>query len=357
MIVDRLTFPVQGMHRAISDSWLGHAGAIGMSVRGPHRAASDLVYGTIRSVALLVGRGIDAATEDDSPAAMRLRSVINSLWGDDLEARYAHLALPMTAHDARGRVGPRFDFQPDEVTDHIVVLVHGLSQTDTCWSENPTGVLGEVIDHPDLTPISIRYNAGLPNRTNGEHLSRLLDELVQQWPIPIRAISLVGYSMGGLVIHQAIATDAGVHWMSALRNVISIGAPHGGSPIEKVVDVAASGLRLTTITRPLAGFLDSRSQGIKDLRNGNDAPGRSGTQAIAGPPQVRFHFITGSITTDPTHPIGTIVGDLVVRHTSGAEAPHITPTNVARVGSTHHFNLLHQPTATATVLDWLTEPS
>ncbi|MFN8012922.1 MAG: hypothetical protein U0R75_00330 [Dermatophilaceae bacterium] len=39
---------------------------------------------------------------------------------------------------------------------------------------------------------------------NGAHLADLLDVLIEAWPVQVRRLVLVGFSMGGLVVHSAL---------------------------------------------------------------------------------------------------------------------------------------------------------
>jgi triacylglycerol esterase/lipase EstA (alpha/beta hydrolase family) len=165
--------------------------------------------------------------------------------------------------------------------------------------------------------------------------------------------------MGGLVIRSACAAAvrSGHGWIESVSDVVTIASPHRGAPLEKFVNVAAWGLSVAPQTRPLADFLDTRSQGIKDLRAGNIgstlAEERSET---AGPSRVRHHFMAGVITSNPTHPVGGVVGDLMVRPASSTRASAIVPTNVVVLGGVSHFDLLHDPAVIDHVMDWLAPP-
>ena len=55
----------------------------------------------------------------------------------------------------------------------------------------------------------MRANSGLPLAENSVDLAGILTGLVQEWPVPVRRIALVGHSMGGLVVRGAcvVVTD------------------------------------------------------------------------------------------------------------------------------------------------------
>lgn len=352
VLVDRITTPVRTMHRVISSSWFDRFGPLATPVRMAHDAISDIAYGSVVTAAAHVGPALDAAIDPQSPSATRLRALVNSLWGDDLGRHRDRVAIAMSAHGRSGTaIRPRTE-SAERLTGRLVVLVHGISDTDRCWTGDE-GLLAAIEERPELTPITIRYNAGLPIAANGTTLAALLDDLTSDWPVPVTSIALVGYSMGALVVHHAVArghTD-GHPWAARVADVVAIGGPHAGSPIEKAVTVAVAALSITSVTRPLADFLDTRSAGIKDLGAVMELPDRDRADVGA-----RFHFIAGVVTTDPTHPLGAVAGDLVVTPGSGTTPTHLEPTNIVTLGGTHHLGLLRDPDVVAHTMEWIDPP-
>lgn len=352
VIIDRIAAPVRGMHRAISSSWFGRIGIVAEPVRAVHDTISDVTYGSILLAATHLGPALDGGVDPASPSAMRLRSVVNSLWGDDLGRHENRVAIPMTAHDETGAIVDPVTHPPSRVTGDLVVLVHGISDTEASWAGDD-GILAEIGKRPGLTPVTIRYNPGLPIAVNGTKLASLLDHLTSRWPVPVTSIALVGYSMGALVVHHAVA--AGITerrpWAEAVTDVVAIGGPHTGSPIERAVGMAAAALSVAPVTKPLGDFLDSRSIGIKDLGIATELPDLSWHEV-----GTEFHFIAGVVTPDPTHPLGMLAGDLVVTPASGTAPTHLEPTNTATLGGTHHLGLLRDPAVVAQTMDWIDPP-
>jgi hypothetical protein len=214
--------------------------------------------------------------------------------------------------------------------------------------------LSELDRNAELTSVTIRYNPGLAIAANGKELADLIEIVIAGWPVAVESVALVGYSMGGLVIHQAIeaAHASDKQWVDLVGDVISIAAPHRGSWIESAVSVAAWGLGVAPQTRPLAEFLDTRSRGIRDLRRGAHA-----TSAGWVPTGAKFHFVSGTITDEPTHPIGVLVGDLVVHADSARSHPHLIAANTVVLGGTHHLNLLDDPATTHQIMEWISATS
>ena len=50
-----------------------------------------------------------------------------------------------------------------------------------------------------VTPVYLRYNPGRHISENGRDLAHRLQALVDAWPVPVEAISILAHSMGGLV--------------------------------------------------------------------------------------------------------------------------------------------------------------
>ena len=172
--------------------------------------------------------------------------------------------------------------------------------------------------------------------------------------------------MGGLVIRSACSTaaNADCRWIGDVDRVVTIGTPHRGAPLEKLVNAAAWALGATTETRPLADFLNGRSAGIKDLRFGAiveddwrssdpDALLRNTVGDHPIPPGIEHHFVAGAVTEDPAHPVGAAIGDLVVRSSSATARKRLAPTSTAVFGRTRHATLQRDTGVVRHVLECL----
>jgi len=351
--LERLVAPVEEMHQAISSGWFGVLGPIGSPVRLAHDTVSSLVYNSVRVGARAAGLSLDRTVTVEPGTADSVRAFASGLWGDALGRHEDRLGISMTVRDRQGAPvgpGPEMNTAFVPVTGRLVVLVHGLIKTERCWdgSDTKPGLLQMLDAGGGVTPVAIRYNTGLGIATNGARLATLLEEIHSDWPIPVRSVALVGHSMGGLVVRSACNAGraAGHDWVEDVTDVVTIGTPHRGAPLEKLVGAAALGLGVAPQTRPLAAFLNTRSAGIKDLGMGDDG----GTE---GQDDIRYHFIAGVITSNPAHPFGAVVGDLMVHVASSAGPPHLEPENVAVLGGVSHFDLLHDPAVIERVVGWL----
>ena len=380
LAVDQVSAPVEGMHRAIAARWLRMAGARGEQVGRGYDTLTRAVYGTVRLGATALGALVPAAASltrgrDRRSTSSRfgsgLQATANALWGDELESRDSQLAIAMGIRDSRGDI---LDPQSPEASypnpsGRLVILLHGLGETERRWQQRSGTAphLADLIADDAMTPVFVRYNTGRRVTDNGEQLARLVAELTDAWPVPITSISFVCHSMGGLIarsaLDSAIATDLG--WKTHVRHLITLGTPHLGSPLEKGANFLAWGLDVAPESRPLGEFLRRRSAGIKDLRFGTTAnaeqvdPGALVDRAVADvapPPGVAQHFVAGVVTQDATHPVGALIGDLVVRvgsATGNGKNRCVEASDVLVLGRQRHFDLPTDPAVHQHIRSWL----
>jgi hypothetical protein len=69
------------------------------------------------------------------------------------------------------------------------------------------------------------------------------------------------------------------------------------------------------------------------------------------------HFVAAVITSDPAHPVGAFLGDLMVRVASGTgrgRSRHIEATEIRVLGGRRHFDMPHDAEVLDQVMAWLT---
>lgn len=369
--VERILEPVEGMHRAIAGRWFSVLGETGKPMQHVHDTFTGTVYSSIRLAGTLVGAGLDVAITTRSARADAVQAFTNGIWGDRFGRDEDRLGITMGVRNRDGQamvVGPKLETTFPEATGHLVVLVHGLVNTERVWRGTAAdqGLVDKLEEHPALTPVSLRYNSGQKVSTNGALLSSLLDQLHRDWPVPVESLALVGHSMGGLVVRSAckIAETNDAAWLADVANVVTLGSPHLGAPLEKLANAVAWGLNVARETRPLADFLNNRSSGIKDLRFGavTDADwGDADPDALLVntvsddplPANIDHHFVAGVVTTNRTHPVGVVMGDLMVRTDSATGKQRLDPTNVVVIGKVRHSDLASEAAVIDQVMDWV----
>lgn len=353
---------VAHVHRAISDRAFDALGPSADPARAAHDALSGGVYATVRAghavtprvgaaVSVISGRGSETSRWSDSPRAAGVLSAISGIRGDHMAARYSALAPAMTLRTADG-VELAMDRAAiastvAEPTGRIVVFVHGLCESDRWWRHraeerhgDPDATYGSMLQR-DLgcTPLYLRYNSGLAVHDNGRLLDELLDDLLVAWPVAVDEIAFVGHSMGGLVARSAChqADDDGRPWAATVRHVVCLGTPHLGAPLARAVDRLVPALGRYDVAAPLVRLLDDRSAGVRDLEHGLGTGDDLPLLAHAD-----WTFIGATLTWDPHHPVGRLLGDLLVHYRS-ATGPSGPADRVVHLGGLSHLDLLGHP--------------
>ena len=311
--------------------------------------------------------GVTPALEE-SDRGRFVVAAVNGLIGDRLRDEGSNLVFDMGV-----RVDGRdVDLDPDSIaaaypraTDTLVVFVHGLSENENYWrraarprrEEPERRSYGDRLEDEGWTPVLVRVNTGFPVAENGAAMAGILDRLVRAWPTGVRRIALVGHSMGGLILRQACAVK--VHgedpWTDRVTDVICLGTPHLGAPLERVVNrgVAVAG-RVPEVAA-IARFLEYRSTGILDLRHGL-------ARDVQNLPNARYRLVAATLTRSHQSVTAGTIGDYLVPYASalgrrpggeemfpGAETLHVPKAD--------HFDLLNHDDVYAAIRTWLHDRS
>jgi len=194
--------------------------------------------------------------------------------GDRLVANNNAFATSMSLRHQQKKLDQQALLNIPKPTGKILLLVHGLCMHDQQWHSNSeqTGGHGEVLALTlGYTPVYLRYNSGLHVSENGRELSTQLEQLIADWPVPVDELSVLSYSMGGLLIRSACyyAEKQTTHWRSLLKKIVFLGTPHHGAPLERAGSWLDSILASTRYSAPFIQLSQLRSAGITDLRYGN----------------------------------------------------------------------------------------
>ncbi|HET7337917.1 MAG TPA: alpha/beta fold hydrolase [Candidatus Dormibacteraeota bacterium] len=373
-IDDLVLTPTQSLHAAVARRVFSSLGPLAAPARFLHDHVAATGYAALRG-ATDVGTGLAAAsirltTGEDLRMLSRSRrgrasiSALNALAGDMMEKRGNELAIQMSVcANATGIPCERSRLRAEfpKATGRIAVFLHGLGETPDAWQRRHHQPFGRRLRRDvGITPVYLRYNTGLHISDNGKQLSDLLEELIDAWPVRVTELILIGHSMGGLVARSACyaGTVAARRWPSKVKHLITLGSPHTGVPLEKLVHSTAWMLRVVPESKPLADILDRRSAGIRDLRFGylveDDWKGEDPKRLLHDhrshvPPLdgCTHTFISASVS-ESRHPLAWVAGDLLVRPGSAAgRGPGGTVVvhsdNVFHVGALNHFDLLDHP--------------
>ena len=325
---------------------------------------TTVVYSGIGWGLRATGHGLRAADRrfgariEESHAGRVLVSAVNGFVGDRLAEQGSDLAITLAV-----RAGHR-DVATDRsslaeafpaATGDVVVFLHGLAEPDTAWwsqAQERGGCYGDRLAEQGWTPVYLRANTGLPIAENGVALAALLDDLVASWPTAVRRIALVGHSMGGLVVRAAcaVSTDAARPWTDLVTDVVTLGTPHLGAPLERGVAVGARTLGLLPESAPFGRILEYRSVGILDLRGGL-------AQDVQNLPNARYRLVAATLTASRRHPVAETLGDGLVRYPSALGRPRRGPNMFPGADVLHirggHLDLLNHPEVDEALRAWL----
>ncbi len=275
---------VEGVHLSVWNS----IGIPGGKAAGRTRGITGLVYRSVDGVTRLVGKSVDAglaglqhllpAADDGQPATPQreaLLAALNGVMGDHLVASNSPFATPMTLRYRGAALSWQSPPEMPEATGKVLVLIHGLCVNDL---QRYAQHRGHEVDHGEAlasalgySPVYLRYNSGLHTSQNGRRLAAQLERLVAHWPTTVEELTVVAHSMGGLLIRSAFhyARQEACRWPGQLKNIVFLGTPHHGAPLERAGNWVVVILSSTPYAAPFAKLGHLRSAGITDLRYGH----------------------------------------------------------------------------------------
>jgi pimeloyl-ACP methyl ester carboxylesterase len=378
----------EGVHQAVLSS-IG----VPSSKQQQTRGITGFVYRTVHGVTELVGKGLQAAftkleplleslvdAPPETPAREAVLAALNGVMGDQLAQTHNPLATPMTLR-YQGRVLNLHAVAPlPAATGKVLLLIHGLCMNDLQWQASETDDGKPQSDHGatlaaelGYTPVYLRYNTGLHTSQNGHELASMLEQLLAKWPVPVEAFTVVVHSMGGLLIRSAAhyAQQDGLHWPRQLQNIVFLGTPHHGAPLERAGNWVDVILGSTPFSKPFAKLGQLRSAGITDLRYGHvldiDWVGHDrfkrkpdSRQPLPLPQGVACYTVAATAAGKRSPLADRVVGDGLVplasalgQHPDPLRQLDFVKARQTIVYRTHHMELLHSPEVTRQLVEWL----
>ncbi|OLF23152.1 permease [Aeromonas sp. YN13HZO-058] len=364
----------------------------GMGIKGRDEGKTSgitgLVYKGVHGAANTLGSGINELLTrlpptpplhhiPETPKRAALIATLNGVMGDALVESHNALATPMTLRYQ----GEPLDWQamPTDLPreGRLLLMVHGLCMNDLQWQ---TLYQGEPVNHGEqlanalgYQPFYVRYNSGLPIAQNGQALALLLEQLLTHWPGDLKEITIIGYSMGGLVARSAChhAGVAGLTWPAHLANLIFLGTPHHGAPLEHAGHWLEQLLPASAYTEPFVRLTRLRSTGIKDLRHGKvietlappdpAVPMRDPREPLPLPCGVNCYAIAATTAAKRSLLADRLIGDGLVplrsalgQHSEVRHQLAFLPAHTLIVYRTSHMALLGSPQVGQQLLRWLT---
>lgn len=393
---------LRGFHRLASDATVGLTdlveamhdtvarvpGVLGRHSAGRTKGITGLVYKSVRGVTRIVGVGVDALLGmlapllGESPSSEKreaMLAALNGVFGDYLRATDNPLTIAMQVRAAGAPVAVTRSALAAAFPDpgrKLAVLVHGLCMNDLQWTRRGHDHGAALARDLGYTPIYLHYNSGRHISTNGREFGDLVETLLNEWPEPVERLVIIGHSMGGLVARSAYhyAAQAGHSWPQRLDDLVFLGTPHLGAPLERAGAWVDFLLGISPYTAPFARLGKVRSAGIKDLRHGHlrdedwqakEAPTRArhASGPLALPDGVRCFAMAASKQERPNSTATRNRGDGLVpvasalgRHRDAARDLGI-PEARRWVGyGVGHFDLLNRIEVYDQLRTWLAGP-
>ncbi len=294
---------IEGQHRLVHR-------LIGIGAKGAGRAAAT---------GLENRAPVDAPSIHDDPENVASVAALRAAFGDTLPEA---LNPPIRVYRATD----------DPETGALAVFVHGLGGHDLQWSDSYVEFFAEA----GYTCIQVRYSTGRSISENGMELAEVLTSLVEdEWPQPVTDMIFVGHSMGGLVITEALAAESGRPLIPLVTDVVTLGAPFGGAPLERFARSALAAGSRSSVAAPILALGDHRSIGIKELGDGI-------TTSL--PEGVQHHAVVAGLGESPESVASRLLGDGMVPQSSAkGHHAHRDGTTIHHVTPSSHIALLDHP--------------
>lgn len=365
--IEATTHIIEGMYRNIAATpW-----PLQETPTGPAKGIAGFVHRAIRKANALTRHGTNRVLEHIAPELDRtsspgphreaIISAINGVCGDHLahtgntlaismrlrvllaprdskqEAQQIPLANLFEVHRRSVEIHP----QPDALREddfipgrRLLVLAHGLCMNDREWTSHQQNHADALAEHGGYTPIYVLYNSGRHVSTNGRELCEQLTGLLATWPVPVDSITLIGFSMGGLLTRSAMQTAKNENhpWLEKVDKSVYVGTPHHGAVMERGGFWLQKSFTYSPYTAPLSALGRVRSAGITDLRHGNvtdddwqhhdeheDHTDRRKPIELAD--GIKHYAIAATLSRRSGERIGRLLGDGLV-HPSSATGKH-----------------------------------
>ncbi len=201
-----------------------------------------------------------------------------------------------------------------------------------------------------------------------------MGRLAAAWHRPIEELSVLAFSMGGLVARSAIhcAEEGNLPWRRMLRKLVFVGCPHHGAPLERGGNLLDTLLDVSKYSAPLRRLARIRSAGVTDLRFGyvrdEDWMGsdrfafqKDGRTPLPLPRNVACYAIAGVTAADAAH-AGKLAGDGLVplpsalgKHKKPEMCLEFPEANRWVAYGAAHLDLLGRQDVYEHIRDWLSE--
>lgn len=348
---------------------------------------AGVIYKNIRWGTKLMGNGADKALRQLAPYMGDIKSttqregvpsVLNGLVGDYLKRTDNPLQIEMefryegqTIDLAKKGIKKAFP----KANGDILLLLHGSCMNDLNWTKAEHNHGLALASELNKTPVFLCYNSGLHISSNGRLLATQLENLILNWPVTVKDITIVAHSMGGLIARSALhyAQIENKSWTKKLHKTIFLGTPHHGASLEKVGNVVEVILKAIPYAKPFARLAKIRGAGVTDLRYGNvldqdwkdiDQHKLKGDKRTVVPLPEGVTFYSIAATTSKPKKSGStkMMNDTLVtvksalgKHRTKKKTLNFNEENTKVIYQTNHTDLLSSPLVYDQLKAWLSK--
>ena len=359
----------------------GITGLVYRSVRGVTRLVGGSVDGMLALLEPMLGPALAGPAATASAEREAVLATLNGVLGDRLAASANPLATTMGLYRGGQALNPDTPLGVEQLPANspLLLQIHGLCMNDLQWQHHGHDHGLALAGDAGYTPLRLRYNSGLHIAANGAELARQLECLLGRRTQALGRVVLLCHSMGGLVARSALAQGQalGQRWPGLVDDLVFLGTPHQGAPLERAGQWLHLLLAATPYAAPFGRLAGLRSAGITDLRHGavlaaDEAPqastasdrfARSNTlpRHLPLPQQPRCYAVAGQVGEPDQALKNQLLGDGLVplasalgQHKDPARCLHFEPGRTWVVHGLGHMGLLGDARVYAQLKAWLT---
>ena len=195
----------------------------------------------------VVERAVEQAVEAMLPVAERLAAPVMDRIPDALSGpltkQVARLAGPATGRAVRRGFAVRWNshdvpITPEDLlrafpkaTGRLLICIPASGEDERVWNKGAERMGGSYADRVATvngwTPIMLRNDSG-EVMDAGVALGALIQQIIDNWPVPVSRVVLLAHGDGGLAVRtgSAIRPMGERPWTSLVTEVIALGTPH-----------------------------------------------------------------------------------------------------------------------------------
>ena len=195
----------------------------------------------------VVEKAVGQAVEAMLPMAERLAAPVMDRIPDALSGpltkQVARLAGPATGRAVRRGFAVRMDGHdvattPDDLSlafpkasDRLMICIPAAGEDEKVWAKGAERMGGSYADRVatvnNWTPVMLRNDSG-EVMDAGVALGALIQQVIDNWPVPVSRVVLLAHGDGGLAVRtgSAIRPMGDRPWTSLVTEVIALGTPH-----------------------------------------------------------------------------------------------------------------------------------